>query len=259
MGSTKRTLVWLKGRTTVVDTQTEGGEMSGSTDGKINMLIVLRGAAFSWTDAGASQQFLDNMSHYLAATGYDVLLPNCRGDTRREMQAVISWLHANTSTAEQIGTETTPWNKLVVLACSAGGGSFVQWLQEAPASMRVDGLISMSAKGMDGFADKTKARTCFTPSADNVVLVRGEHETVPWVIPSYDKFVEAHPGSKVKIVKSLGEEKADRAGHAPHASPNEKIREQVRDFFIKGLERFAAPPAEPQRMGGCSPCFPMLP
>merc|ERR1719188_1735865 len=122
MGSTKRTLVWLKGRSTVVDTQAEGGEMSGSPDGKINMLIVLRGAAFGWTDAGASQRFLDNMSHDLAATGYDALLPNCPGNTRREMQAVMSWLQASTSTAEQLDTETTPWNKFVVLACSAGGG-----------------------------------------------------------------------------------------------------------------------------------------
>merc|ERR1719188_1454158 len=181
------------------------------------------------------------MSHDLAAAGYDVLMPSCHGngDIRLEMQAVMSWLQASTSTAGQSETETTPWNKLVVLACSAGGGNFVQWLQEAPSYMRVDGLISMAAAGMDYLADKTKTHTCFTPSADNVVLVRGEHDNKDWVDPSYDKFVEAHPGSEKKIVKSRG---SDRAGHVCYVSPNEKIREETRGYFIQGLEHFAALP-----------------
>ena len=226
MGSTDgHTLVWLKGPT----------KISGSTDGKINMLIVLRGASFGWTNAGGSQPNLDKMSHDLAATGYDVLLPECGGGI--EMQAVMSWLQA------QLGTETAPWNRLVVLACAAGGDSFVQWVKKAPPLyMRVDGLISMAAAGIDDLADKDNTFTCFTPSADNVVLVRGEHEPMGSVIPGYEKFVRAHPGSEVNIVKSHGEEKWNRAGHAPHASGNDLVREGAREYFTKALQRFAALP-----------------
>merc|ERR1719291_652716 len=220
-GSAKGTLAWLKG--------------PPSKDGKINMLIVLRGASFGWTNAGGTQPHLDKMSHDLSATGYDVLLPECGGGI--EMQAVMSWLQA------QLDTETAPWNRLVVLACSAGGDSFVQWLKKAPLSyMRVDGLISMAAAGIDDLAHKDNTLTCFTPSADNVVLVRGEHETMGFVIPGYEKFVRAPPGSEVNIVKSHGEEKWNRAGHAPHASGNDLVREGARDCFTKALQRFAALP-----------------